>query len=88
MESLNLENLEESIKSSDDTGSADGTPPEDEITNKKHIIEMSNSSMMDGYSMAIQMLEDSGYKEAAEMLKINYDIIKIWLDNGLGERLK
>ena len=70
-----IDNSKEPLKSSaSPSGSLD-----EEVNQKKAILELSNSSILHGYDMAIDLLMIHNQGDAAEILKLNRIIIEIGL---------
>lgn len=59
----------------------------DEMEQKRQIVELSNSSILHGYDLAINLLVTQGMKDAVDLLATNRAIIEISLKNGITERL-
>lgn len=87
-----IDNLEEPVKSSEDTGSAvrkesNSEINPDAIASKRELLEFSNASIMHGYQLAIDLLAMNNQKAAADLLVDNYAIIKFNLKQSVEERL-
>lgn len=79
IDNLNLSSNEMPKASASPTGSNEDSP--EVIAQKKAIIELSNTSVLRGYDMAIDMLTLSGQNEAANDLIKNRPMIQLGLDN-------
>ena len=49
------------------------------VEQKRAIVELSNTSILHGYDMAVELLEVHGNTEAVEILKVNRGIIEVGL---------
>lgn len=88
-DSLNLD-LEESIKSSEGSGSgAQGnTISVQAVQGKREVIEFSNRSIMHGYDMALELLMLHKEEQAVKILSENRAFIEFQLTSTIDERVK
>jgi len=77
--SLDLTNNEMPKASASPSGSSELDP--EVIAQKKAIIELSNTSVLRGYDMAIEMLTLNGMEDAMKVLITNRPMIQLGLDN-------
>ncbi|MFA6569963.1 MAG: hypothetical protein WCT77_01865 [Bacteroidota bacterium] len=82
------ENLDSNIgeipKASASPSQSAGTS--EDIEQKRAIIELSNTSILHGYDLAIDVLVVQGKAEEAKLLQLNRALVKIGLDNSINEK--